>query len=583
MNPSRTGFAFDKVGVGASGMLLDDGASPTTLQVYTAGRDRTGRVRGGYAESAYPTPGVPTSGIPMGWATYQVGDGTTQPRDWRTITRTSSGTGVELWLSFLQPYTIAGQPAWSDFFPVTELSAAESLNLLLTVRGVRWQARLSGPAGSPAVDAVSIDHAPVQFHATGSVRTTPVAPAASLALTAWGNLTVDTQTFSPGGGGVVGGTVSVRDADTDVEVVPPVALNTTGQTVQSLAAVDAAQHRRLRLVVSLSSDGTATPRVGSAAVSYMAVPLTGPLALFTVAPATGPAPLAVVLDGGASLVPVGRTITAYNWDLDGNGTVDRTTAVPTTNHTFLGGTHTPKLTITDSTGATSAAASQTVTATDGTAPTGVAVTGPSTIGKPFQVLGPLALRFSATDPESLITSYALITREATVGGTFGTPVTHPASPLATRSFTMRAGSTHCFRVRATNNVGLSTTSAERCTARPLHAWGLVARGAWAKKTKAGHYLNRFRTSKARGATLSRSGVTVKRLSLVATRGRGMGSVTVWLGTTKLRTVNLASSTTRRRQVIPIANFSRVRKGTIRIVVASAGKPVVIEGLAVSKV
>lgn len=139
-----------------------------------------------------------------------------------------------------------------------------------------------------------------------------------------------------------------------------------------------------------------------------------------------------------------------------------------------------------------------------------------------------------------------------------------------------------FRVRATNNVGLSAESAERCTAEPLHSYALTAKGTWAKKSKTGHYLNRYRMAKVKGATLLRSGVTVKRLAIVATRGRGMGSVTVYIGTTKLKTVRLAATTTRKRQVISIANFTKVRKGTIKIVVATSGKPVIIEGLAVSK-
>jgi hypothetical protein len=60
-------------------------------------------------------------------------------------------------------------------------------------------------------------------------------------------------------------------------------------------------------------------------------------------------------------------------------------------------------------------------------------------------------------------------------------------------------------------------------------------------------------------------------------------VSVWLGATKLKTIKLAATTTRKRQVIAIANFTKIRKGTVEIVVESTGKPVIIEGLAVSKV
>lgn len=581
LNPSLTGFASDEVGVGGAGMLLDNlsEASATKLQVYTTMRDRSGRARGGYATTDYPTPVSAASGIPAGWATYQLGDDTTSARDWRSITRTSTGTGVGLWLSFLQPYTIAGTPAWSDFFPVTELSATETLNLLLTVKGVRWQARLSGPAGNPALDTVAIEHAPVQFHTSGSAVTKKVEPASNLVLTAWGNLTVKSETF---GGGTVGGTVSVRNADTDAELIPAITLNTGGETTQSLAAINAAQNRRLKLVFNLASSGAGTPKLRSTTVSYSAVELTGPVALLSATPTSGNAPLAVNLDGSASMVPGGRTITAYNWDFDGNGTVDQTTATPTTMNTYLGGTWPAKLTITDSTGAVSPPASVTVTAADPTAPTGVAITGPVSLSKPFQLFKPLPLTWSATDAESAIRSYALYYREAPIGGAFGAPVFAFGSTTTGTSFALKAGSTYCFKVTATNGVGLATTSPERCTALPLHSYGLTAKGTWAKKSKAGHYLGRYRTAKAKGATLLRSGVTVKRLSIVATRGKGMGTVSVWIGTTKLKTIRLAATTTRKRQVIAVANFTKVRKGTVKVVVESSGKPVIIEGLAVSK-
>jgi predicted GH43/DUF377 family glycosyl hydrolase len=574
-NPSHTGFAFDEIGVRPSGMLLDVAGTP--LHVYFGGLSRTGRQQAGHATTPFPTA---TGQIPMGWATYQLGDGTVV-RDFRTITRTSTGTGAELWLSFLQPYS-GGTSFWSDYFPVTKLSVSEALNLLLTVKAVRWQARLSGPSGVPALDTVEIDHAPVQFFTSGSATTLNVAPPSTTALTAWGDLSIRTEAFAPTGGATVGGTVTIRNADTDAQLLGPLTLNTSGVTAQSLGAINAAQNRRLRLVLNLTSNGAGTPKVTSLTVGYTSVPVTSPFALFFATPASGAAPLAVTLDASASGVPSGRTITAYNWDFDGNGTVDQTTVTPTTTHAYLGGVWTAKLTITDSTGAVSAAASQTITATDVTAPINVAIAGPASLSKPFQVLKSLALTWRATDAESGIRNYALIYREAPVGGAFGAPVTY-LTTIATRTlFTPKPGSTYCFRVRATNNVGLSTRSAERCTAQPLHSYALTAKGTWAKKSKTGHYLNRYRMAKVKGATLLRSGVTVKRLAIVATRGRGMGSVTIYLGTTKLKTIKLAATTTRKRQVISIANFTKVRKGTVKIVVATSGKPVIIEGLAVSK-
>lgn len=503
LNPSQIGFADDEVAVGASGIVID---GPDT-HVFTARRDRSGRQFAGHALVS-----TAVDRIPMGAATYQMGDSTTSIRDWRSITRTSTGASVELWLSFLQPYQIAGQDAWSDYFPVTRDTPTETLNLLLTVKAVRWQARLSGPAGSPTLDTVSIDTAPVQFTTTGSATTLAVEPPSTMTLGAWGNLVVDTETLSPAGTGTVGGTVEVRNADTDAQVAAPAPLVTNGTLTVNLGAVSAAANPRLKLIFALTSSGAATPLVTSASVSYTAAAAGTTPPPAPPAPAPAPAP--------------------------------------------------PK---------------------DTTAPVSVAITGPTTLTRPFQVGKVMTLAWTGTDAESPV-SFVLSARVAPIGGTFGAPTAVAlASPTTTTAkVTLTPGSTYCWTVTATS-AGGATKSAERCTALPLHSCGLSARGTWAKKTGTGYYLSRYRVAKGKGASLLRTGVTAKRISLVATRARGAGTVTVWFGTTKLKTVKLAYTATRKRQVIPIIAFTKVKKGTITIRVETSGKPVTIEGLAVSKV
>ena len=87
-----------------------------------------------------------------------------------------------------QPYSSNGSEFWSDYFPVTVGSPTEALNFLLTVRAVRWQARLSGPDGSPALEKVEIMHAPVSFSPTGSAVSTSIGPSPGRAVTAWRSL-----------------------------------------------------------------------------------------------------------------------------------------------------------------------------------------------------------------------------------------------------------------------------------------------------------------------------------------------------------------------------------------------------------
>jgi len=80
-----------------------------------------------------------------------------------------------------------------------------------------------------------------------------------------------------------------------------------------------------------------------------------PTAVINAQPTSGPAPLTVAFDGTASSDPDGDPIT-YAWDLDGDGAFDDSTS-PTTSTTFqTAGTYTPRLQVTDSSGATGIAA-----------------------------------------------------------------------------------------------------------------------------------------------------------------------------------------------------------------------------------
>jgi hypothetical protein len=285
--PSATAYAYDEVGVQPAGALVDG----STLHVWTAGADRTGRSRGGHAATPYPTPGTPQPGIPSGSATYQLGGPATTNRDFRQIARTSSGSGVALWVSFLQPYSSNGNEFWSEFFPVTGASSAEALNFLLTVRGVRWQVRLSNPAGAPSLDKVELTHAPVSFSPTGSAASTAIGPSAGRSVTAWKSFTATMSVFSPSGGGSASATAQLVDATTGEQLATtPLS---AGETTLDLAGISAPAHQALRVSVDLqSADGQATPRIGSFKVVYDSVvtppppPPVPPVLTLLVAPKT---------------------------------------------------------------------------------------------------------------------------------------------------------------------------------------------------------------------------------------------------------------------------------------------------------
>jgi predicted GH43/DUF377 family glycosyl hydrolase len=278
LDPSQRPYAFDETGVEPSGMMIDG----STLHVWTTGVDRTGRTRGGHATTAFPLPGSAQVGVPNGWATYQLGDTATTVRDFRSITRTSTGTGVTLWMSFLQPYSSTGNEFWSDYFPVTVSDPVEALHFLLTVRGVRWQARLSGPAGAPTLGKVEIAHAPVTFSPTGQATTADITPPDGQAITHWGDLTASATRFAPSGSGTGGGTVTVLDAASGEQLASG-ALTTNGTTTLNLFSVDPAAHPKLRVRLDLTSDGLATPLVTSLKVLFNAAAQPPPPPVLTLA------------------------------------------------------------------------------------------------------------------------------------------------------------------------------------------------------------------------------------------------------------------------------------------------------------
>ena len=264
LSPSRDPFAADERAVRPAGMLVDG----SVLHVWATGIDRTGRGRALHLTTAFPTPVAPAAGVPGGDATYQLGGATTTVRDFRRITRTSTGTGITIWMSFLQPYSSSGSEFWSDWFPVTSDTASEDLHFLLTVRGVRWQARLKEAAGDPRLDAVEIEHAPVSFAGSGEATTTPIQPPDGQQTTAWGTLTAHTTTLQ-GGSASAAGTLWVLDAASSA-LLTSAALNTSGDTTVNLAGISVAEHPALRARLQLSGDGGATPLVQSLKVLFNA-------------------------------------------------------------------------------------------------------------------------------------------------------------------------------------------------------------------------------------------------------------------------------------------------------------------------
>jgi hypothetical protein len=86
-----------------------------------------------------------------------------------------------------------------------------------------------------------------------------------------------------------------------------------------------------------------------------------------------------------------------------------------------------------------------------------------------------------------------------------------------------------------------------------------------------------------GARAVRTGIQAKKISLIVTKCATCGSIRVYWNGALIKSWSLTSATTLRKQVLNAASFSTVQSGTLTIVVTSAGKKVILEGLAVSRV
>jgi hypothetical protein len=150
------------------------------------------------------------------------------------------------------------------------------------------------------------------------------------------------------------------------------------------------------------------------------------------------------------------------------------------------------------------------------------------------------------------------------------------------TFTELSQTTHSFTVAARDSQGdIDPSPTARTWTVPRSNTKLAHSSGWAKRTGSGYYLGTYSQTRSRGATLTANVSGARRLALVATRGEGFGTVKVYLGSTLLKKISLAASTTRKRQLISIASFSRARTGKVRIVVTSSSKTLRIEGLGVA--
>jgi len=183
-----------------------------------------------------------------------------------------------------------------------------------------------------------------------------------------------------------------------------------------------------------------------------------------------------------------------------------------------------------------------------------------------------------------IASYDVRYRRAAWNSAFGALVTWKSGTTTDwATFTASPGYTYCFGVRANDtDGGHSAWTAETCTAVPLDDRSLTRSGSWSAGTGAAYYRSTYLRSSTAGTSLTRTGVVAKRIALVATTCSTCGAVKVYWGSTLLKTISLYSRTTVNQKLIAVTTFSSARTGTLKIKVASSGKRVIVDGVAIRR-
>jgi hypothetical protein len=91
------------------------------------------------------------------------------------------------------------------------------------------------------------------------------------------------------------------------------------------------------------------------------------------------------------------------------------------------------------------------------------------------------------------------------------------------------------------------------------------------------------SSSVRNSTLSLRGVQTTAVALMIESRRGGGSVDVFLNGTLLRRISTNAARLQVQRLVTVASWTRIHTGTITIRVSSTGRPVVIDGLALSRI
>jgi hypothetical protein len=188
------------------------------------------------------------------------------------------------------------------------------------------------------------------------------------------------------------------------------------------------------------------------------------------------------------------------------------------------------------------------------------------------------------------TKFWVLTRKAS----FGLDVAPPdvASDMSFQCYLDGAGrqcptvvfssGTHTFGAAATDKAGnADETPVTHTFTMPVNNKALGHSKGWTKAKVKGTFLNTASITKKKGAKVATKATGITRIALVASKGKGHGTVKVMLGKKTLKKVSLAHKRNVKKKVVPIAKFSTPVNGKVTVQVVTQGKKVVIEGLGIA--
>jgi len=325
----------------------------------------------------------------------------------------------------------------------------------------------------------------------------------------------------------------------------------------------------------------ALPAGSTVSVTAWCVPASIPTIVITSAPPTATAQTSATFSFTGS-DPVGYPLTYY-CNLDGRVSACDS---PTGTGYFPvgGGAHSFTVEVTNPD-------SEYVSATyrwtvDTTAPT-VAATAPA---QPFTLANSAIVSWSGQDNTggTGLARYQVRERKAAYSSGFGSwtypsawKALNPATTSVAASGLARGGD-YCFAVRAVDKAGnTSPWTTPRCIARPLDDRALSVGKGWIRRTGSRYWNGTITVTSTDGATATRTGAKLDRVGIVATRGPGRGTIAIYLGATRIGQVSLAAASTTFQNLILLPPFG-YRTGTVTVKVVSKGKPVQLDGLAISR-